>query len=126
MAFLLVAVVARFGVGWNTIPPLVAAVSLVTLSVRVYAQASRARVSHLRTHGGGHEVDLIVERADGGIVALEVKLASTVDDGDLRHLTWLAERVGPRLVDAAVITTGREAYRRRTGIGVIPATLLGP
>ena len=33
MAFLLAAVVARFGVGWNTIPPLVAAVSLVTLSV---------------------------------------------------------------------------------------------
>ena len=33
MAFLLAAVVARFGVGWNTIPPLVAAVSLATLSV---------------------------------------------------------------------------------------------
>ena len=33
MAFLLAAVVARFGVGWDTIPPLVAAVSLVTLSV---------------------------------------------------------------------------------------------
>lgn len=32
-AALLAAVVARFGVGWNTIPPLVAAVSLVTLSV---------------------------------------------------------------------------------------------
>ena len=32
-AVLLAAVVARFGVGWNTIPPLVAAVSLVTLSV---------------------------------------------------------------------------------------------
>ena len=32
MAVLLAAVVARFGVGWNTIPPLVAAVSLVTLS----------------------------------------------------------------------------------------------
>ena len=114
--------------GWGGDGPLLGALfeSLVTLSVRVYAQASRARVSHLRTHGGGHEVDLIVERADGGIVALEVKLASTVDDGDLRHLRWLAERVGPRLVDEAVITTGREAYRRRDGIGVIPAILLGP
>ena len=114
--------------GWGGDGPLLGALfeSLVTLSVRAYAQASRARVSHLRTHGGGHEVDLIVERADGGIVALEVKLASTVDDADLRHLRWLAERVGPRLVDAAVVTTGREAYRRRDGIGVIPAALLGP
>lgn len=83
-------------------------------------------MSHLRTHGGGHEVDLIVERSDGGIVALEVKLASTVDDGDLRYLRWLTERAGPRLVDAAVVTTGLEAIRRRDGIGVIPAALLGP
>ena len=114
--------------GWGGDGPLLGALfeSLVTLSVRVYAQASGARVSHLRTHSGGHEVDLIAERADGGIVALEVKLASTVDDGDLRHLRWLAERLGPRLVDAAVVTTGREAYRRRDGIGVIPASLLGP
>ena len=114
--------------GWGGDRPLLGSLfeSLVTLSVRVYAQASGARVSHLRTHGGGHEVDLIVERADGGIVALEVKLASTVDDGDLRHLRWLAERVGPRLLDAAVVTTGREAHRRRDGIGVIPASLLGP
>lgn len=113
---------------WGGDGPLLGALfeSLVTLSVRVYAQASNARVSHLRTHGGEHEVDLIVERADGGIVALEAKLASTVDDADLRHIRWLAERVGPRLVDAAVITTGREAYRRPDGIGVIPAALLGP
>ena len=100
--------------------------SLVTLSVRVYAQAGGARVSHLRTHGGGHEVDLIVERADGGMVAIEVKLASTIHEADLRHLRWLAERVGPRLVDAVVITTGPEAYRRRDGLGVVPAALLGP
>ena len=28
------------------------------------------------------------------------------------------------LLDAAVVTTGTEAYRRRDGIGVIPAALL--
>lgn len=113
---------------WSGDGPLLGALfeSLVTLSVRVYAQASEARVCHLRTHSGKHEVDLIVERPDGGIVALEVKLASTVEDADLRHLRWLADRVGPRLVDAAVVTTGREAYRRLDGIGVIPAALLGP
>ena len=117
------------GIGaWNGDRPLLGALfqSLVTLSVRVYAQAVGARVFHLRTHGGEHEIDLIVERADGGIVAVEVKLASTIGKGDLRHLRWLAARVGPRLVDAAVVTTGGEAYRRRDGIGVIPAALLGP
>ena len=98
--------------------------SLVTLSVRTYAQANEARVGHLRTRGGEHEVDIIVERRDGRVVALEVKLSATVDDADTRHLRWLAERLGPDLLDAAVITTGREAYRRADGIGVIPAGLL--
>ncbi|MXW42957.1 MAG: ATP-binding protein [Acidimicrobiia bacterium] len=98
--------------------------SLVALSVRVYAQAIRTRVYHLRTHGGEHEIDLIVERGDGRIVALEVKLSATIKDHDVRHLTWLNERLGDELLDAAIITTGKEAYRRRDGIGVIPAALL--
>ena len=98
--------------------------SLVTLSVRTYAQTNEARVGHLRTRGGEQEIDLIVERRDGRVVALEVKLSATVDDADIRHLRWLADRLGPDLLDAAVITTGREAYRRADGIGVIPAGLL--
>ena len=98
--------------------------SLVTLSVRTYAQTNEARVGHLRTRGGEREIDLIAERRDGRVVALEVKLSATVDDADTRHLRWLADRLGPDLLDAAVITTGREAYRRADGIGVIPAGLL--
>jgi len=101
--------------------------SLVTQSVRVYAQAAEAeRVSHLRTHSGEHEVDLIVERGDGRIVAIEVKLARSVEDHHLGQLKWLAERVGDDLLDSLVITTGEQAYRRSDGIGVIPASLLGP
>jgi predicted AAA+ superfamily ATPase len=100
--------------------------SLIALSVRVYAEAVEARVSHLRTHRGDHEVDLIVERADGAVVAMEVKLGSTVDDESVRHLRWLAGRLGDQLVDAAIITTGSEAYRRADGVAVIPAALLGP
>lgn len=99
--------------------------SLVAQSVRVYAQASRARVSHLRTRGGEQEVDLIVERRDGNVVALEVKLTAAVEDSDVRHLRWLTDRIGDNLLDAAVISTGNEAYRRPDGIGVIPAALLG-
>ncbi len=53
-----------------------------------------------------------------------MKLSATVDDADTRHLAWLAARLGPDLLDAAVITTGHEAYRRADGIGVIPAGLL--
>lgn len=100
--------------------------SLMTLSVRVYADAVRAAVSHLRTQRGDHEVDLIVTGDDGSVVALEVKLGPVPDDRDVRHLVWLRERLGHQLADAAVITTGPTAYRRPDGIAVIPAALLGP
>jgi predicted AAA+ superfamily ATPase len=100
--------------------------SLVTLSVRTYAQAAEARTRHLRTHNGAHEVDLIVERDDQRVVALEVKLSATVNDADVKHLRWLQNQLGPELLDAAVITTGRYAFRREDGIAVIPAALLGP
>ncbi|HEX6755768.1 MAG TPA: DUF4143 domain-containing protein [Mycobacteriales bacterium] len=100
--------------------------SLVTLSVRVYAQAAEASVHHLRTRDGDHEVDLIVRRADDRVVAFETKLSPTVGDRDTRHLRWLQDRLGSSLLDAAVITTGTEAYRRPDGIAVVPAALLGP
>lgn len=100
--------------------------SLVTLCVRVCAQAAEARVRHLRVQGGRREVDLIVERADQRVLAIEVKLGSSVADGDVRNLLWLREQIGEDLLDAVVIHTGPQAYRRRDGIVVVPAALLGP
>lgn len=100
--------------------------SLVTLSVRTFAQAAEASVRHLRTHRGEHEVDVIVERDDGRVLAVEVKLTRTVADRDIRHLLWLRGQIGDDLLDAVIITTGPEAYRRNDGIAVVPAALLGP
>ena len=100
--------------------------SLVTNDVRVYAQAAEATVGHLRTAGGEREIDLIVGRADGRVLAIEVKLSATVEDNHLNHLKWLGERIGDDLLDVVVINTGPYAYRRRDGIAVIPAALLGP
>ena len=100
--------------------------SLALLQLRVFAQASEARCGHLRTHRGEHEVDVIVERHDGKVLAVEMKLSAAVDDDDVEHLTWLAGKIGDDLLDAVVITTGQHAYRRRDGIAVVPAALLGP
>ena len=99
--------------------------SLCTLSLRVYARASEAGVSHLRTSGGEHEVDLIVERGDGRVLAVECKLARDVGMDDVRHLNWLSGQLGDSLLDAVILTTGGEAYRRPDGVAVIPAVLLG-
>jgi predicted AAA+ superfamily ATPase len=100
--------------------------SLVTLDVRVFAQGAEASIGHLRTHRGEHEVDLIVERDDRKIVALEVKLSGAVEDADVKHLRWLRDTIGDDLLDAVIVTTGPYAYRRADGIAVVPAALLGP
>ncbi|MDO5094676.1 MAG: DUF4143 domain-containing protein [Propionibacteriaceae bacterium] len=60
--------------------------SLAALTVRAAAVRAEARVYHLRTRDGLREIDLIAERYDGAVIAIEVKLAPTVDDRDVRHL----------------------------------------
>lgn len=100
--------------------------SLVALNLRVYAQAAKAEVRHLRTQRGEHEVDFIITSADHGIIGIEVKLSATVDAADVKHLGWLRDRIGDQLLDAVLITTGTEAYRREDGIAVVPVALLGP
>ena len=92
----------------------------------VYAQAAEAQIRHLRTKGNERGIDLIVVRDDQRVVALEVKLSATVSDKDVRHLRWLADQLGADLLDAVIITTGTDAYRRADGIAVVPAALLGP
>lgn len=100
--------------------------SLVALNLRVFAQGAEARVYHLRTSSGEREIDFIIVGPDGKVVAVEVKLSQVVGGGDVRHLRWLADTLGADLLDAVVITTGTEAYRRTDGVAVVPLALLGP
>ncbi len=100
--------------------------SLVTQSLRVYAECLDSSVSHARTKDSAREIDLLVEGSDGRVVAIEVKLAAAVSDHDVRHLHWLHAQIGDRLADRVVITTGSSAYRRADGVAVVPLALLGP
>lgn len=100
--------------------------SLVTLCVRVPAQAADARIGHLRTRNGDHEIDLVVVRDDGKVLAIEVKLNTSIEDRDTAHLNWLADQLADTLLDAVIINTGPHAYRRPDGIAVIPLGLLAP
>jgi predicted AAA+ superfamily ATPase len=100
--------------------------SLAAQSVRVYAEAAGARVGHLRTKEAAREIDLIVEGDDRRVVAIEVKLAATVSDHDVRHLNWLGAQLGARLASRVVLTTGEHAYRRPDGVAIVPLALLGP
>jgi predicted AAA+ superfamily ATPase len=99
--------------------------SLVTQSVRVFAQPERCSVFHLRSNGGEHEVDLIVQRPDHKILAIEVKLTSAPTPTDAKHLNWLEREIGDSLVDKAIVCTSQFAYRQEDGTAIIPLGLLG-
>ncbi len=100
--------------------------SLVTQSVRVYASAAAASVSHLRTKSAEREIDIIVEAGDLSVVGIEVKLSGSVGDSDVRHLNWLHDQLGERMTERVIVTTGPHAYRRPDGVAVVPLGLLGP
>lgn len=100
--------------------------SLVVQSVQVYADLCGARVHHLRTKGGRQEIDIIIEGSDRRVVAIEVKAGAAPRPETTRHLLWLRQRLGDRLAQAVVITTGHRAYRDKDGIAIVPAALLGP
>lgn len=100
--------------------------SLVSQSVRVYAQANQAETFHVRTAGGEHEIDLLITGRNEKAVAIEVKLSATPRPDSVRHLLWLQEQLKTDLLDMVIVTTGTDAYRRPDGIAVVPAALLGP
>lgn len=100
--------------------------SLVTLSLRVYAQAIGAKVSHLYGSADWPDVELMVEGPDERVVAIAVAISEEDEDRRADGLAHAAELLEHTLADAIVITTGREARRRSDGIAMVPAVLLGP
>ena len=105
--------------------------SLVVRDLRVYSQPERAEVFHYRDETG-LEVDAIIERDDGGWIAVEVKLspAPEVVDRAARSLLRLRNKVAKSRVDELatlmVVTSTGPAYRRPDGVQVTPITDLGP
>jgi predicted AAA+ superfamily ATPase len=77
---------------------------------------------HWRTHDGD-EVDLVLEREDGAIAALEVKAASRVTARELRSLLKLRGKLGSQFLGGVVLYTGARAYTQE-GLQIVPISWL--
>jgi predicted AAA+ superfamily ATPase len=64
---------------------------------------TRAKMFHFRDQHGA-EVDLILERPDGRLVAIEVKAAATAQTRDFKHLAALRDKLGSRFVHGFVLS----------------------
>jgi predicted AAA+ superfamily ATPase len=78
---------------------------------------------YFRTEGGD-EVDLVLERDDGQVLAFEFKAGSRVSGEDLRGLRLLKDRLGSRLQEAIIVYTGEHAYRQDGSIWILPLSHL--
>ena len=97
---------------------------LAQLRPEVALLAPRARVHHLRTEGGRHEIDLLIDLGGGRIVAIEVKAGTAPTARDARHLTWLREELGPRFVRGIVFNTGPQPFELGDRIWALPIASL--
>lgn len=104
--------------------------SLVLRDLRVYAQPLDATLSSWRDSKTGHEVDMVLELADGQWAGIEVKLGENAADAGAEALLRMASKVdiARHGTPAAliVVTGGRFIYRRPDGVTVVPITALGP
>lgn len=81
------------------------------------------QAGHWRTHDGD-EVDLVLERDDGAIAAVEVKTAERARDGDFRSLRKLREALGARFLGGTMLHLGTHAYTYEDRLHAIPVDRL--
>lgn len=100
--------------------------SAVVCQIRSTADASGLGwwFGHLRSAGGDHEIDLIAELPDSSIIAFEVRLSTTVNATDARHLTTLRDRLGPSFRAGLVVHPGTTAFRLDDRIAASPLGIL--
>jgi predicted AAA+ superfamily ATPase len=80
-------------------------------------------VGHFRT-AAADEVDLVLERDDGDVIAVEIKSGTRVHGEDLRGIRALRNRLGGRLLTAVVLYAGEFAYTHEDGTTVVPLDVL--
>ncbi|MEE8409384.1 MAG: DUF4143 domain-containing protein [Myxococcota bacterium] len=74
---------------------------------------------HFRTHTG-REIDWVLERADGSVVGIEVKLAGHVRASDLKGLFALREAAGDRFRRGIVMYSGSEPVSFGDRVQAVP------
>jgi len=79
-----------------------------------------ASLGHWRT-SNGDEVDLVVERDDGRVVAFEIKASGRVRSQDLNSLRKLRTHLGDRFLAGVALYLGNRSYTSDDRLHVLPA-----
>jgi uncharacterized protein len=91
----------------HQVGPLLENFVMMELRKQISWSRTQPQLFHFRTQTG-REVDIILEDAQGRLVAIEIKASATVDAHDFKSLKFLAEEVGKRFHRGLVLYTGTE------------------
>jgi predicted AAA+ superfamily ATPase len=96
--------------------------SLVIRDLRVYAEASDAKVFHYRD-SSNLEIDAVIERFDGRWIAVEIKLGGEAAIRDAvsnfdKLKNRLTEKRLAELISCNIITAGENSYTRADGVHI--------
>jgi uncharacterized protein len=86
--------------------------------------ASRLRAYHLRQQQGRHEVDIVLEAANGRVIGVEVKAEAAPNVHSARHLAWLRDELGDRFIAGVVLHTGPRPYALGDRLAALPICAL--
>jgi predicted AAA+ superfamily ATPase len=84
----------------------------------------RMTMNHLRTEGGRHEIDLVVDVGRGRLFGIEFKAGTAPTREDARHLLWLRDTLGKNFAGGVVIHAGRAVFELDDQISAVPLSAL--
>lgn len=106
------------------IGPMLETFVVAQLRVEATIAACRPNLYHIRTRGGRHEVDLVLEIGPDRVIGIEVKATAAPGRSEARHLIWLKELLGDRFAAGIVFHTGPRSYFLDTDIVAAPIASL--
>jgi len=100
--------------------------SFVMAQVRgeISVSASGLRPYHLRQQQGRHEVDVVLEAANGRVIGVEVKAEAAPTLRSARHLSWLRDELGDRFIAGVVLHTGPRPFVLGDRLSALPISAL--
>lgn len=108
----------------NLLGRLLETFAVAQLRAQATVSEHRCRLYHLRQHNGRHEIDVIAELDSQRLVAFEIKATAAPALGDARHLAWLRDHVGDRMLAGVVLHTGPAAFMLADGLWALPLSSL--
>ncbi len=97
---------------------------LTELAARAAWSPEPTEMLHWRDSRARREVDLVLRRRDGALLAIEVTSAATVDADDARGINTLAERSADDFAAGIVIHTGRFTTQLDERVWAVPVSSL--